>query len=396
MTPVDARTLPPRDIATPALFLAIGSARAQRVFAAVFLLLLMLPMATWLAAWDNQVVLLEQRAPVAFPPRPHMREALQAWPQAFDRWLHDRSGLRSALVFAGSWIEVNLLGQSTNPDVVLGRDGWLFYAGDRAFEQLRGRDLFTPAQLDHWIDRMQQRRDWLAARGIAFLIVFVPNKERVYPEFLPASVGEPAAVSRPMQLARRLRERHSDLPLLDLTATLVAAKQRTQVYARYDTHWSGSGAFDGYQAIMQRLQPMLPSLQPLRADQMENVAITYPAHQLDLQRMLGLGWAGHGETLDVPLLRDEPAWQTRREDLQGDGGDRMRLTSTRSEAPTSLWLSDSFAGALAVYLNHTFRRATLVPHRGLRFDRALIEAERPDVVVYEVVERFICNELPPD
>ena len=396
MTPADSRTQPSRDIATPTLFLAIGSARAQRVFAAVFLLLLMLPMATRLAGWDNQVALLEQREPAAFPPRPHTREALQAWPQAFDRWLLDRSGLRSALVFAGSWIELNLLRQSSNPDVVPGRDGWLFYAGDRAFEQLRGHDLITPAQLDRWIDRMQQRRDWLAARGIAFLIVIVPNKERVYPEFLPAGVGAPAAVSRPIQLATRLRERRSDLPLLDLSEALVAAKRDTQVYAKRDTHWSGSGAFQGYLAIMQRLRPMLPSLQPLRAEQMESVAITYPAHQLDLLRMLGLGWAGRGETLDVPLLRDEPAWQTRHEDLRTSDGDHMRLSSSRAEAPTSLWLGDSFAGALAVYLNHTFRRATIAPHHGLRFDKALIEAEQPDVVVYEIVERFIGNELPPD
>jgi hypothetical protein len=385
----------PHEIAAPTLFLAIGSTRAQRVFAAIFLLMLMLPMATQLAGWDNQVALLERHEPAAFPHRPQTREALQAWPQAFDRWLLDGTGLRSAMVFAGSFIEVNLLGQSTSPDVLLGRDGWLFHTGDRTFEQLRGIDVFTPTQLDRWIDRMQQRRDWLAARGIAFLIVIVPNKERVYSEFLPTSVV-PARTSRPGQIAGRLKERRSDLPLLDLTDTLVAAKRETRVYAKRDTHWTGSGAFRGYLAIMQRLQPMLPSLRPLLAEQMEDIAITYPARDLDLMRMLGLGWAGHGETVDVPLLRDDPPWQTRNESLHVDGEYRMLLTSTRPDAPASLWLRDSFSDALAVYLNHTFRRATLVSHQGLRFDKALIEAEQPDVVVYEVVERFIRSELPPD
>ena len=386
----------PHEIATPTLFLAIGSPRAQRIFAAIFLLLLMLPMATQLAGWDNQVALLERHEPAAFPHRPQTREALQAWPQAVDRWLLDRAGLRSAMVFAGSFIEVKLLGQSTNPNVVLGRDGWLFFAGDRTFEQLHGIDVFTPAQLDHWIDRMEQRRDWLAARGIAFLIVLVPDKERVYAEFLPSSIGAPARTTRLSQITVRLRERNSGLPLLDLTDALVAAKRDTRVYAKRDTHWSGSGAFRGYQAIMQRLKPMLPSLQPLRTEQMKDVAITYPARALDLMRMLGLGWAGRGETVDVPLLRDDPPWQTRHEDLHVDGEHRMLLSSTRADAPTSLWLRDSFADAMAVYLNHTFRRATLVSHRGLRFDKALIEAEQPDVVVYEVVERLISSELPSD
>lgn len=385
-----------RERPSPTLFAPIGSARAQRAFAVVFCLLLALPLAARLAGWDNQVQRLEQREAAPPPSLPHTLAALQAWPQALDRWLLDGTGLRNAMVFADSAIRVYGLRQSTNAAVVLGRDGWLFHAGDRTFEQLRGEDRFTPAQLDRWIDRMEQRHAWLATRGIALLFVVVPNKERVYADRLPPTHAQVAPVSRITQLVQRVRERGSPLEVLDLTDALVAAKREMQVFAKNDTHWSGAGGFRAYQAIMQRLQPMLPNLQPLTADAMKPVAFTYPAHQLDLLRMLGLGWHGPSETLDYPLLREEPPWSTAREDTVVDGVPQVRLTSTRARAPTSLWLRDSFSDTIAVYLQATFRSTVLVPHRGLRFDARLIEAERPDVVVYEVVERFLVDELPPD
>ncbi|MEO5626412.1 MAG: hypothetical protein ABIQ70_10435 [Dokdonella sp.] len=378
------------------LFAPIGSSRAQRVFAAAFLLMLVLPLAGQLAGWNNQIQLLERREPAVFPFLPQTRDALQAWPQQFDRYLIDRAGFRSALVFAGSCIETRFFRRSTSEKVVLGNDGWLFYTGDHTLEQMRGTDLFTPTALDRWIDSMETQRDWLAARGVPLLMVAVPNKERVYHEHLPPLAGALAPITRLTQIEHRLADRQSTLQLLDLTDALVAAKDDGQMYARRDTHWSGLGAFVGYLEIMRRLQPLLPQLDPLRPEQMDAVAITYPAHDLDLMRMLGLGFAGTGETLDYPLFRGTPTWTTAREDSIVDGKRRMRLTSTRDHAPTAVWFHDSFSDTLAVYLNSTFSTVTLEEQAGFRFDRALIEQAKPDVVVYEFVERFLTIEPPKD
>jgi len=377
-------------------FAPVGSPRAQRVFAIAFVVLLALPLLGQLAGWNNEVALLERHEPSPFPALPHTRTALQAWPQDVDRWLVDRAGFRSALVLAGSAIEVYLFGHSTNRDVVPGRDGWLFYAGDRTLEQMNGTDVFTQAALDRWIDRFEARRDWLARRGIPFLVVIVPNKERVYHEFLPASAGALAPVTRLTQIRERLTQRGSSLQLLDLTDALLAAKAHTQVYARRDTHWSGAGAFRGYLAIMHALQPALPTLQPLRPEQMDEIDVPYPARELDLLRMLGLGWAGAGETLPYPLPRPTTAWTSRREDSTVDGVARTRLVTTRTDAPNIVWFHDSFSDTLAVYLNATFGTTVLESHGSTRFDKALIDAERPDAVVYELVERFLPVEPAAD
>lgn len=378
------------------LFAPIGSPRAQRAFGAAFLLMLLVPLTGQLAGWNNQIQLLERRELAALPSPPRTRDALQAWPQQLDRYLVDHAGFRSALVFAGSYIETGLFRRSTSDEVVLGTDGWLFYTGNKTLEQMRGTDLFTPTALDRWIDAMETQRDWLATRHIPLLIVVVPNKERVYHEHLPASAGALAPITRLTQIERRLVERQSTLQLLDLSDALIAAKADGQMYARRDTHWSGLGAFVGYLEIMRRLQALLPELDPLRPEQMDAVAITYPAHDLDLLRMLGLGFAGTGETLDYPLLHGTPEWTTTREDSSVDGKRRVRLTSTRTNAPSAVWFHDSFSDSLAVYLNSTFSTVTLEEQAGFRFDRTLIEQAKPDVVVYEFVERFLIIEPPKD
>jgi alginate O-acetyltransferase complex protein AlgJ len=376
------------------LFLSIGSPRAQRVFGGVFFLMLLLPLAGQLGGWNNQVALLERHEPAPFPALPQTRDALQAWPSQVEDYLVDRFGFRSALVYIASAIDVDVFGRSTNPDVVMGTDGWLFYRGNHTFEQMRGDDLLTPAALDRWIDYMEAQNAWLAARGIPLLVVVVPNKERVYHEYLPASAGKLSAVTRLTQIEHRLAERQSPLLLLDLTGVLVAAKPDAQVYARHDTHWSGVGAFKGYVEIMRHLQPLLPGLEPLGAEQMATVAITYSSGDLDLMRMLGLGLGSNGETLDYPMFRGTPPWTTTRADSVVEGVRRMRLTSTRAREPSAVWFHDSFSDALAVYLNSTFSTVTLEQARGFRFDRSLVDEARPDVVVYEFVERFLETEPP--
>ncbi|MEO5558562.1 MAG: hypothetical protein ABIO49_02340, partial [Dokdonella sp.] len=65
-------------------------------------------------------------------------------------------------------------------------------------------------------------------------------------------------------------------------------------------------------------------------------------------------------------------------------------------APTAVWFHDSFSDTLAVYLNSTFSTVTMEEQAGFRFDRALIEQAKPDVVVYEFVERFLTIDPPKE
>ncbi len=73
------------------------------------------------------------------------------------------------------------------------------------------------------------------------------------------------------------------------------------------------------------------------------------------------------------------------------GRTRVFVKSGRTTLPRCVMFGDSFGGNLLPFLKESF--STLVYVYGKTFDRELIEAYRPDVVLSEFVERFLID--PP-
>ncbi len=110
-----------------------------------------------------------------------------------DRWLNfyrDHFGFRNTLIRGVALTRFHGLGADTDGRVLVGRDGWLFLRpdGDQNFIAFRGLNPFSDDELNAWQHVLEQRAAWLAARGIPCLFVIPPNKETVYPEYLPDEV----------------------------------------------------------------------------------------------------------------------------------------------------------------------------------------------------------------
>ena len=60
-------------------------------------------------------------------------------------------------------------------------------------------------ELEKWQHVFENRRDWLAARGIPYLIVFAPNKSTIYPEHMPSAYNPVHTQSRLDQLMAHLK-----------------------------------------------------------------------------------------------------------------------------------------------------------------------------------------------
>ena len=71
----------------------------------------------------------------------------------------------------------------------------------------------------------------------------------------------------------------------------------------------------------------------------------------------------------------------------GENSLRVDALSSLDENPDVLIFSDSFIRGIIKYLDESFRRTVVVPHNGLAFDTHLINAEKPDLVIYELIER---------
>src|SRR5262249_42870784 len=151
----------------------------------VFLAMICLPV-TWNLVGPSPPEVGAEYRPLGPKPALHLRrEVLTAFPVRFEAYYNDHFGFRNTLI---RWLDtatVRWLKVSTSPKVILGRHGWLFLTEVPVAKVPQETRPFTPAQLAGWQRVLEARRDWLARRGIRYLVVLVPEKQTIYPEELP-------------------------------------------------------------------------------------------------------------------------------------------------------------------------------------------------------------------
>lgn len=99
-------------------------------------------------------------------------------------YVTNRYAMKDHFVTWNSQMKIGLLGHSTAPNVVLGRNGFLFLnSGPIAMAQ--GQDRLTETEASAWRTHFTTARGAFEARGIAYAYVMGPNKHSVYPDLLP-------------------------------------------------------------------------------------------------------------------------------------------------------------------------------------------------------------------
>jgi alginate O-acetyltransferase complex protein AlgJ len=381
---------PPPPVGEPSLprtARAAPSATWSKLLTITFLAALVVPNLDLAFGLDPNPSPLKEQVP--FPPLLHRRESIRHLPGELLYYLKSNMGFRGSLVRARGLIAWRGLGVSSAPLEVVRADPWLLFRDERVFDDFRRVDRFSSAQLDRWATVLEDRRTWLARRGIHFLVVIAPNKETVYAEVVPPAFTREPATSRLMQLSERLRG-STAVDFLDLSSELLARKGDGRLYHLTDTHWCDLGAFAGYRAITARLVPWFPHLRPLGdADVEREAAVTRGG---DLARVAGL----QDDLVEPQVqLRVRPPRSDRATFADGTPLTFQRLDvvlrehlvthASDGEIPSAVLIRDSFGEALMPYLAEHFQRADWV--WAYDFPAELIERVHPSLVIEQLVER---------
>lgn len=354
-----------------------------------FVVAITLPLADILVGLDPTPVLTEKRRLAPPPPLRPGEMVSVSYIGALESWWNDNFGFRRALVRQYSRILL-ALGVSPTKSIVLGKAGWLFFADDDALASYRALHPFTAEELEVWRRRMERRRDWLADRGIRFLVVVAPSKETIYPEFMPDALNRVRPTTRMNQLAAHLSA-HSTVDVLDLSAPLRRGKARSILYLRTDTHWNDRGALLVSQEIVGRLGEWFPRMRPLPESAF--APLTHEGWSGDLVAMLSLE-----SRLSEPRLELRPlhARLARPAGVDPPPAEAWRTASATEIAdpalPRAVMFHDSFGVSLRPFLSEHFARIVYSSGSGdwrRNFDAALVERERPHVVIQEIAERLL-------
>jgi alginate O-acetyltransferase complex protein AlgJ len=232
----------------------------KRILAIAFIIALFLPIVGTCLKWDP-VASSENRALARFPGIPKSYRQLKDFPDLFMGFYRDHFGFRNSLIRAlASGRYRGGLGMDINAPVIFGKNKWLFYPSSIAGDWLADRSLspFSESQLDAWQSLYEKRNKFFAEHGIPFLLVVVPDKQSIYPEFVPDHLSRIGPNTRLDQFIDRLRKTHSSIHLLDLRPILLEARKQRQIYFRTDDHWNDYGAYTAYLSILSAMQSMLP------------------------------------------------------------------------------------------------------------------------------------------
>ena len=371
--------------------MALSTRLANSVLAAAFLATLTVPLAGHFCGLEGAGPLRENRGLAARPalgttPRQCWRFVLR-----YRDYFNDHFGLRPLLVRIHARASVAWLDSAPNERVLLGREGWLYLnKWDKGIESTRAVDPFTLEDLERWRRVLERRRDVLAQRGITYVLTVAPDKSTIYPEYLPPAVTRVYPQSRLEQLIDYLRE-HGDATLVDLRPALVAAKHQRPVYYLTDTHWNEWGAYVAYREIVAALRGRYPGLEAKPASTF-SVETLPDAFSGGLADMAGLGDYLREDEIRLTLLSPGISRTVSTESGRNGDVEFSAAESPNPAAPRLVMLHDSFGDSLKPLLSEHFRRAAFF--RTPRVSLQVLDREKPDVVIQEIVERSLMNGPP--
>ncbi|MEM5787300.1 MAG: hypothetical protein AAGU11_08280 [Syntrophobacteraceae bacterium] len=312
----------------------------------------------------------------------------------YEKFFNERFGFRNSLVRWNNFIRTKILRvQQPIPDIVIGKDGWMFFNSTKDGINMKdycGLVPYSPVQLSEIRSSIEKDHALFKKKGILYVIVVSPSKHSIYPEHLPESIVRVSDRTRLDQVAEHLAG-NPEVHFLDLRAPLLEAKRSFPVYYKTDTHWNRFGSFIGYREIMKHLSRTYPELQP--RDLSDYIIRFHPnsAAGGDLAEMLSLKGMLRDDAVTV---RSREPSHSRLVDLV-EFGDRKQCAVRKfvSENPNCssirfLMLHDSFGNGLMGYLPEHFANSTFVTGMYESPNKS-IDDEKPDIVVLELTERFL-------
>lgn len=308
------------------------------------------------------------------------------------------------------------LGLSIDPGrVIIGKEGWL-YLGDHFEQSISSKRTAATAHDVKTFSKIAESAEawdrWLKLKGVTeFRILIGPDKDSVYPEYLPDWASH--SPNRPTH--DLMPDRRAGI-YIDPTAALRKAKDDAlePLYYRTDTHWNALGAwiaFDELRKSMASTQPYL--LWPHRKEQI--IASTFERPGGDLANFLRIQNT-HPDKELILNLHKEYELPVEQYDLNSGAltfsglniGVEPSMTPIQIKSPKALnktkvlWLRDSFGSAMSPLIAATFSDVVQMHFLALEPQSLgdLVEIYRPDIVIITSVERDTRNaffqSLPPD
>ncbi len=318
------------------------------------------------------------------------------YPEQFNSWINDNVLFRDELGELSSFILFKIFGIMPSERVHKGSDGWYFYTGDDNLGIADETYSLTDGQLNNILQYNLAIRDWFKSKGIDYVLVLPCSKVSIYPEYYNGKDWR--SLYTPVDKVADYIEQNSDIKVIRLKQTLGKEKEKFQVYYKNDSHWTKLGAYAAYRHIIECLKEygLCDGYMPEVSYKEESFTGEF-GYMMGYPRMLGT------EQLDVIVIDTPTAEKDDSSKTYLDICNILNNSTTHYNAVYHftnnnrkegkvIWFGDSLFEKwnLPELFSESFKEYTYV--WGNDIDESLVDYLSPNVVVYEIGERFL-NQL---
>jgi hypothetical protein len=374
----------------------------DKILIIAFLFIIFLPNIKLFQKTDTaKINILLNREPYSFPVI-HFKELGLTDFSAIEKWYTDKIILVTQL--SHIWSNINYkLGISTKPgQAIIGKNNWLFLGNNynATIDQYTGKNIPDEKELSQLLRDFKQMNKVANQHKTPFLVVVAPDKQDIYPEYLPDYIGKRSNKTRLDMISKLLTKQ--GINFIDLRNAEAVAKERFSknhgdTYMAGDSHWNYLGAYGAYEAIANYSKEkfnviMNTHVISFNANtttntdlagflQLDNIVSNYPLPDLS--------------KLKIDLIGKDIRGNIRKmSPLEGNGNDLIikepyeNINRMITNKDTVLLISDSFSNTLGFYFHNDFYNTirTHIVNKSFSLSKLIVKYH-PKMIVFEIVER---------
>ncbi|MDR3617232.1 MAG: hypothetical protein P4L53_26995 [Candidatus Obscuribacterales bacterium] len=340
----------------------------------------------------------EARETKTMPRLRNLRKDLPLFAPAFESYFIDHFPERYTLASIRNQFLLTVLSTSGHADVGVGTSGWLYYFPVHVFHAQINYPPFSRLNLALWKKAIKARNKFLADNGIKYLLMVVPEKATVYPEYFPPGLAIHSGKSRLDEFQDALANENSDRPVdfIDLKRALIEQKgDKYLLYKKYDAHWNFYGALVCARLIGLHMQDSYPMARffdrndfPVTLEKSEQGDLA-SALALCLQLPEFVPVVDLGKTGAKPMAKTQvPYYGLYHEGSYG-------FSQENSALPKAFMIHDSYVRYYMMPMIAQLCRSVQF-HWTQDFDTERILEQKPDLFIEEMAERHLFDTDPPN
>lgn len=298
-----------------------------------------------------------------------------SFPSKLEQYVSNEFPVRLEATRLNNLARITLLNQKVFSQVLVGKGGWLYYTSERNIEDFQRTNLLSAQEIDQIQNTFNRWGEFSKEQGIPFVVLIAPNKETVYPEFLPDFVQSLESPSRLDQILGSI-EIPNNIQMVDPRSQLWQAKQAGLVYFKTDTHWNITGECVAYSMLITAIKNNLPNINPFKC---EDVHRTTEVFSGDLSKLLAMRGLINEENEFGRILFQDAKFTN----VVTDRWIASEISG--STLPRIMAFRDSFLTGMMPLISENFSRVDYFWTYKIDYERII--REQPDLVIFEFVER---------